>query len=294
MPVQNVSKQTLSARFETWWNQKGFVPNHPLHSRLRKFSNLGANVDFDVVFLLCTFLAANNWVQCQMIELKKQLVNKKNRFRKEFRALCTTHAKGNLRLTKVARHYTDSIIRSMMGALKAKGLLDQTAELSAGDLAEIKQQALEPLANVLGYPEDWERAMNNLPPSTAQNLLLAVGLSKDHPAHNKLVKDLMSVYWPSILRNGVTKREDLAGSMFLLLLTEYLRKVTGKPHFEAAFNLMTSFQDKQLDFDDKRKRRGVKPWKSGEVRVAKLKKQCPIWPATLARVEQMAEAQKVN
>jgi hypothetical protein len=287
--IKTRQKELLSY-FETWWNQRGLEPSHPLYWRFRELSKLGA--DPDIVFFLCAWLSSANWVERQLIELKKQLVNRNSRWRKEFRALCSTHAGGKLRLTEVARHYTDSIIRSTVAALKTKGLLEPTAELSVADLAEIKQQALEPFANTQGYPEDWERAINNLPPDPARNLLAAVGLNKGTPEMEKLIKILMHEYWPSIFQNGPTKRNDLGGSMFLLCLTEHLRKATGKPHFKLACHLMTSLQDKLLKADGKPASKTTP--KSAEVRVAKLKGQWPGWPASLARLEQLAASQKVN
>jgi len=284
-------EEELLNYFETWWNQKGLDPSHPLYRRFREFAKLGA--DPDTVLHLCYLLAATNWVERQLMELKKQLVDRKSRWRKEFRALCGTHAGGKLRLTEVARHYTDSIIRSTVAALKTKGVLDPTAELSVTDLAEIKQQALEPFANTEGYPEDWERAINNLPPDTAQNLFASVGLPRGTPEMEKLIQTLGQEFWPSIFQNCATKRNDFFGSIFLLLLTEHLRKATGgKPHFKLACNLMTSLQDKSLKADGKPASKTTP--NSAKVRVQKLKGQLPGWRAALARFEQLAAPQKVN
>jgi hypothetical protein len=292
-----IGSEQITARlrdFETWWNKKGGNPSHPLYFRFREFAILGA--DPDIVFFLCRYLASTNYVERQLLELKKQVVNRKSRWRKEFRALCSTHAGGNLRLTEVARHYTASVINSTVAVLRTKGLLDLGAELSISDLTEIKQQALEPFANVQGYSEDWDRAINNLPPGTAQNLLAAVGLSNDTPEIRKLIQTLIGQYWPSMFQNGATKRNDLAGSMFLLCLTEHLRKATGgKPHFRLACNLMMSLQDKSLKANGKPASK-TSP-KSAEVRVAKLKAQNPEWQTFLTRVEQwvaQAAAPKVN
>jgi len=139
-------------KFETWWNAKGFDPNHPLRRSLRKFSDLEG--DLDVIYAFCIMLAVINATFLQMVAVKKQLAASNRRWTKEFRGLCSSYPGGKLRLTKVARLFTDSIIRSTVDVLKVRGLVDTAAEITAVDLSSIKQQVLEPFANMKGFPED--------------------------------------------------------------------------------------------------------------------------------------------
>ncbi len=192
-------------------------------------------------------------------------------------------------MTEVARLYTDSIIRSTVDVLKARGLVGPTVKLSDGDLALIKQQALEPFANMKGYPEDWNAAIDDAGP-VAPNLPAAVDLTKITPELGEWInKELMSQLWPSVFQNNRTKRWDHAGTIFLLLVTEHMRKTAKDkmPHFAEAFNLMKSLQGK-------RSQKLKSGRKSAEVRVADLKEQWPEWQAAVIRFEQQIERTKVN
>ena len=256
-----------NSKFEIRLNDKDFDPNNPLIRHLRKFSNLGA--DRDIIFALCCIFAVTNAVHQKMIEVKRQLADRKRRWTKEFRGLCTSHPGGKLRLTEVARLYTDRVISLTADTLRAKGFIDSTAEISVADLTSIKQQALEPFANMQGFSEDWDAAINGTGP-VAFNLLAAVGFAKVTPEVGEWVKKLASYFWPSVFQNMGTKRRDDAGTMFLLFVTEHLRKTTKtkKPHFKLAFDLMRKLQPKQ----SRRIRYGRQ---SATSRVNKLKKQWP-------------------
>jgi hypothetical protein len=273
-------------KFETWWNAKGFDPNHPLRWPLRKFSDLGG--DLDVIYTLCRMLAVVSTVLSQMVATNKQLAARNRRRTKEFRGLCSCHPGGKLRLTEVARLYTDSIIGSTVDVLKARRLVDLTVELSAVDVASIKQQALEPFANMKGFPEDCNAAIDATCPA-APNLLATVDLTKVTPEQGEWIKELVSHLWPSVFQNNRTKRWDHAGTLFLLFVTEHMRKTAkdNKPHFAEAFNLMKSLQGK-------RSQKLKYGRKSAEVRIAKLKELWPEWQAALIRFEQQIECTKVN
>ena len=279
-----------NSTFETWWNAKGFDPNHPLRQRLQKFSDVGA--DLDIVFTLCCMLAVMNAVHRQMIEVKRQLADGKRRWTKEFRGLCSSHPGGELRLTEVARFYTISVIRSTVDLLATKGLIDSAPIIEAGDVAQIKQQALESFTKMRGFPEDWNAAINETGPA-ASDLLAAVGFARVTPEQGEWVKKLTSYFWSSVSENKGTKRRDDAGTIFLLFVTEHLRKATrkttkkGKPHFRLAFNLMRALQDK-----DSRKISHVR--QSAQTRVNKLKRQWPQWQAEMKRFEQMVQSAKIN
>lgn len=270
--------------FQTWWNAQGFDPNHPLRRYLQIFSDIGA--DLDIVFTLCRMLALMNAVHRQMVEVKRQLADGKRRWTEEFRGLCSSHPGGELRLTKVARLYTISVIRSTVDVLVTRGLIDSATVIEADEVAQIKQQALEPFTTMRGFPEDWNAAINDTGPA-APNLLAAVGLAKVTPEQGEWVKELVSLFWPSVFENKGTKRRDDAGTIFLLFLTEHLRKTAKdkKPHFREAFNLMKSLEGSQ---------RPTHGRKSGEVRVGKLKKRWPGCQAAVRRFERMVQHAKVN
>jgi hypothetical protein len=195
-------------------------------------------------------------------------------------------------LTEVARFYTDSIIGSTIAVLKGRGVIDSNAEISTADLASIKERALAPFANMQGFPEDWEAAIDISP--AAPNLLAAVGLSKVTPELGQWIKDLVSLYQASVFQNGATRRRDLAGTMFLLLLTEHMRNVTGRPHFELTVPLMTSLRGKSASKKEIKWKPYSSPRKSAEVKVARLKKEWPAWQSTMARLEQILEHERIN
>lgn len=270
--------------FQTWWNAKGFDPDHPLRWRLKIVSDVGA--DLDIVFTLCCVLAFMNAVHRRMIEVKRQLADGKRRWTKEFRGLCSSHPGGKLRLTEVARLYTISVIRSTVDLLATKGLIDSTTIFEADDVAQIKQQALEPFTKMTGFPEDWNAAINDTGPA-ASNLLAAVGFARVTPEQGEWVKKLVSQFWPSVFEKKGTKRRDDAGTIFLLFVTEHLRKATARPRFELAFNLMRALQDK-----DSRKISHKR--QSAQTRVNKLKREWPQWQAKMKRFEQMVQSAKIN
>ena len=221
-----------------------------------------------------------------MIEVKRQLADGKRRWTKEFRGLCSSHPGGKLRLTEVARLYTLSVIRSTVDLLVTKGLLDSTAIIEADDVAQIKQQALEPFTKMRGFPEDWNSAIDDTGPA-ASNLLAAVGFARVTPEQGEWVKKLVSHFWSSVFGNKGTKRRDDAGTIFLLFVTEHLRKATGRPRFELAFNLMRAFQDKGSGTTSHKRQ-------SAQTRVNKLKRQWRQWQAEIERFEQMVQSAKVN
>lgn len=272
-----------NSTFETWCNAKGFGPNHPLRRHLQIFSDIGA--DLDVVFTLCCMLALMNAVHWEMVEGKRQLASRKRRWTKEFRGLCSSHPGGKLRLTEVAYRYTISVIRSAMNVLVARGQIDSTAVIEAD---EVIQQALESLAKIRGFPEDWNAAIDDIRP-VASNLVAAVGFAKVTPELGDWVKQLVSLFYPSVFENKGTKRRDDAGTFFLLFLTEHLRKTAKdkKPHFREAFNLMKSLSPK----GPQRPKHGRK---SAEVRVGRLMRRWLEWEAAVRRFERMVRHAKAN
>jgi hypothetical protein len=280
-----------NSNFERWWNAKGLDPTHPLYGRLQKFFRLGADLDF--VFSLCVLLAVSKGIQLQLIATRRNLASRKRRWTKETRALWSTRSGGALRLTEVARLYTDSIIRSTVSVFQAKGLLDSTPAISAADLVAIKEQALEPFTSMQGFPEDWQAAIDETGPAD-QNLFAAVGFSRITPEQGEWIKKLMTYWQPSVFQNGATKRRDVVGTMFLLFLTEHMRKATvkRKPHFELVFNTMKSLEGLSLKTDGRPARKISHARKSAEVRVAKLKEQWPDWQVKMTRLEQMIKAQR--
>jgi len=275
--------------FDSWLNAKGLDPGHLLCRRLRRgFANLGA--DLDVIFAACCMLVLANTVRSCLIETKKRLADRKRRWRKEFQGLLNSHPGGKLRLTEVARIYSFRVILSTIQALKKNGLINPTTNIDIpydDEGRSIIQQALGPLADMKGFPEDWDAAINESDYSGTSNLLTAVGFAKITPEQGEWVKKLISLFWPSIFMNGGTKRRDDAGTMFLLFVTEHLRKATKKPRFELAFNLMSALSTKHSGGVDYKRQ-------SAAVRVGKLKKQWPQWQASIARFEQMVQQQKVN
>jgi len=275
--------------FEIWWNAKGLDPNHPLRWHFQKFSFLGA--DLDVIFALCRMLVLANFVQSQLLETKRRLAHRKRRWRKEFRGLVTSHPGGKLRLTECARSYTDNLISWTLTTLKRKGLdLPNRIEISIEEKREIIAQALGPFANINGFPEDWDAAINEL---STSNLPQIVGLSKVTPEEGELVKRLISVFLPSIFLNKGTKRRDDHGSMFLLLVTEHVReRKKGKPHFNLAFNLMRSLSGKTSL--GKTSRPIGNAGRNAKSRVYQLKKRWPQWQTQRRQFEQMVQASKAS
>ena len=171
-------------------------------------------------------LALANTVRSCVIETKKRLADRRRRWRKEFQGLLSSHPGGKLRLTEVACLYTISIIRSTLDHLTANGLIDSTVAIEGDGFAQIKQQALAPFADMKGFPEDWDAAINESDYSGTSNLLTAVGFAKITPEQGEWVTKLVSLFWPSIFVNGGTKRRDDAGTFFLLFVTEHLRRAT--------------------------------------------------------------------
>ena len=149
--------------FDSWLNARGLDPNHSLVLRLEKFSASARGADLDVIFALCCMLAAANAVRSYMIETKKRLADRKRRWSKELRGLLGTHPGGKLRLTEVARIYSFRVILSTIQALKKNGLINPTTNIDIpydDEGRSIIQQALEPLADMKGFPEDWAAAIN--------------------------------------------------------------------------------------------------------------------------------------
>jgi hypothetical protein len=277
-----------NSNFDNWLNVRRIDPTHPLCRHLRKFSELGA--DPDVIFPLCCMLACANVVRSCLIETEKRLADRKRRWRKEFQGLLSSHPGKKLRLTNVARIYSFRLILSTIQALKGKGLINPTTNVDISYEDEgrsIIQQALEPLADMKGFPEDWDAAINESDYSGTSNLLTAVGLAKITPELGEWVEKLVSLFWPSIFMTGGTKRRDDAGTFFLLFVTQHLRKATKKPRFELAFNLMNTLRPKHSGRVDYKRQ-------SAAVRVSKLKKQWPQWQAEIRRFEQMVQSSKAS
>jgi hypothetical protein len=286
------------ADYDSWLNARELDPDHPLSKRLRSFFDIGADPDF--LWALCRMLALANVVRDCAIKTSRRLADRKHRWRKESQALFSSHPGGKLRLTEVARCYTISVIRSTLDLLKAKGLIDSTVTMEAmeaDDVTEIKEQALAPFAKMKGFPEDWDAAINESDYSGTSNLLAAVGASKITPEEANWLKELLSTLWPSIFLNNQTKRSDVAGTVFLLFVTEHLREKTktetkkGKPYFRKAYNMMRSLQGNAS-------RRIEKPAHSAKTRVNKLKKQLEKrgfqWQAEVRRFERLAQASRAS
>ena len=280
-------------RLEAWWNAKHLDPNHPLRKRLQKFADLGANLDF--IFAACRMLALANVMQLKMRTVKRGLRDRKRRWTKEFRALFVSHPGGQLRLTALAQIYTQNVIRATCLNLKQQGLLGSD-EISDEQVKWIKQEAVRPLADMDGFPEDWDAAVNGLS-DEGHNLLEAVGLTRLTSNSEDWLRQSMemmrSFYWDSGDRNRRIKSRDDAGTIFLLFVTEHLREKTatktrkGKPHFRLAFTLMRSLQGKL-------NRKVARPDISAMVRIKRLKRQWPQWQMEMRRCEQMFQGHNIN
>lgn len=101
---------------------------------------------------------------------------------------------------------------------------------------------------------------------------------------DKLVKDSQSFQrWRPAKRGN---KADVAGSLFLLTVTEHLREATGKPHFAEAFTLLQKLRESYCKPSHQNSKVSLKrKGQSALIRVKNLKKALASWQAYIVELK---------